>query len=61
MVIQSPSLITISPTVNCLFSTDIFNSLHPTIQHFPHPLATRAAWEVIPPLAVKIASAACIP
>ena len=61
MVIQSPSLTTVSPTVNCLVLTDMFNSLHPTIQHFPHPLATRAACEVIPPRAVKIASAACIP
>ena len=33
----------------------------PTIQHFPHPLATSAACDVMPPLAVKIAFAACIP
>ena len=36
-------------------------SPQPTIQHLPHPRATSAAWDVIPPLAVRIASAACIP
>ena len=41
--------------------TSICSSLHPTIQHLPHPRATRAAWDVIPPFAVKIASAACMP
>ena len=35
--------------------------LHRTIQHFPHPRATRAACDVIPPRAVSIPSAARIP
>ena len=61
IVIQSPSLIITSPTDSCLSFTEIFISLQPTIQHLPQPLATNAACEVIPPLAVNIASAACIP
>ncbi len=39
----------------------IFSAAQPTIQHLPQPLATKAAWDVIPPLAVRIASATCIP
>ena len=36
-------------------------SLEPETQGFPIPLATTAAWLVIPPLAVRIPFAACIP
>ena len=36
-------------------------SLEPETQGLPIPLATTAAWLVIPPLAVKIPLAACIP
>lgn len=36
-------------------------SAHPEMQHFPHPRATTAAWDVMPPLAVRIPAAACIP
>jgi hypothetical protein len=34
---------------------------HPETQHFPHPRATTAAWEVMPPLSVRIPAAACMP
>ena len=34
---------------------------HPTTQHLPHPLATNAACEVIPPRVVSIASEANMP
>ena len=36
-------------------------SLDPETQGLPIPLATTAAWLVIPPLAVNIPLAACIP
>ncbi len=36
-------------------------SLEPDTHGLPIPLATTAAWLVIPPLAVKIPFAACIP
>lgn len=36
-------------------------SEHPETQHFPQPRATTAAWDVIPPLAVNIPAAACMP
>ncbi len=36
-------------------------SPQPTIQHLPHPLATSAACDVIPPLVVSIACDLCIP
>src|SRR5579872_6994457 len=37
------------------------NASQPTMQHFPHPRATTAAWLVLPPVAVKIPCAAFIP
>lgn len=39
----------------------IFKAPAPQTQHLPIPLATTAAWEVIPPLAVKIPLAMFIP
>lgn len=36
-------------------------SEQPETQHFPQPRATTAAWEVMPPLAVSIPTAACMP
>ena len=38
-----------------------FISPHPAIQHFPMPLATTAAWDVMPPLDVRMPCAACMP
>ena len=49
------------PTVNCFFIESTFISPAPTTQHIPHPLATKAACDVIPPLDVKIATEALIP
>ena len=60
-VISSPSLIVTFPTVNFFLIESTFISPAPTTQHIPQPLATRAAWEVIPPLEVKIATEALIP
>ena len=49
MVSQSPSLTTISPTLNSLFSSSISTSCAPTTAGLPIPLATTAAWDVFPP------------
>ena len=44
------------------FSASFTRTLeHPETQHFPQPRATTAAWEVMPPLAVRIPTAACMP
>lgn len=42
-------------TVSFISLTDMAE--HPHTQGFPHPLATTAAWLVMPPLAVKIPDA----
>src|SRR5699024_7038859 len=47
--------------VTFLSLTLISTSEHPVTQHLPIPLATTAAWEVIPPCVVTIASLATIP
>ena len=60
-VILSPSRIVVPPTVNSLWAESTFISPAPTMQHIPHPLATNAAWEVIPPLEVRIAIEALMP
>ena len=60
-VIYSPSLIIRSPTENCPCFSFTVISPHPATQLLPIPLATTAAWDVIPPLAVKIPFAAFIP
>ena len=39
----------------------MWTAVQPATQHLPMPLATTAAWEVIPPRAVRIPWAACIP
>jgi len=49
-VIQSPSLRVLPATFMYLPATLISRVEHPTMQHLPQPLATSAAWEVIPPL-----------
>ena len=52
---------TISPT-SIVFATSLtFISPQPATQHLPIPLATTAACEVIPPLAVSIPCALTIP
>ncbi len=61
MVIQSPSRTTVPLTGHLRSASEILISLHPTTQGFPIPRATTAACEVIPPRAVRIPSAACIP
>ncbi len=61
MVTQSPSFKTVSPMATSFPDTLIWRSLQPTMQHLPQPRATSAAWDVMPPLAVRIASAACMP
>ena len=59
----SPSLMTIlEPLIFAVFvAASTLRPEAPTIQHLPHPRATRAACEVIPPRAVRIPSAARIP
>ncbi len=59
--IQSPSSITTSPITILLAASSNSIELHPLIQHLPIPLATTAAWEVIPPWIVRIPSARFIP
>uniref|UniRef100_A0A7C8Z495 Uncharacterized protein n=1 Tax=Opuntia streptacantha TaxID=393608 RepID=A0A7C8Z495_OPUST len=58
---QSPSFITISPTLRTFSVLLTRISEHPATQHLPQPRATTAAWDVMPPFSVKIPAAACIP
>ena len=44
-----------------LAARSIFRSPAPTMQHLPQPRATRAAWLVMPPRAVRMPSAARMP
>ena len=60
-VIQSPSLSVVPFTDRVLSCIAMCSSLHPTTQHLPQPLATKAACEIIPPRAVRMASDANIP
>lgn len=62
IVMKSPSLNTLSFIFNIFFSSSIsYISEQPQTHVFPIPLATTAACDVIPPLAVKIPLAASIP
>ena len=47
--------------INSFLIESTFISPAPTTQHIPHPLATKAACEVIPPREVRIATDALIP
>ena len=58
---MSPSLKTRSPTLTILASSSTTISVAPATQHLPMERATTAAWEVIPPRAVRIASELTIP
>mmetsp|Transcript_5173 Transcript_5173/g.18550 ORF Transcript_5173/g.18550 Transcript_5173/m.18550 type:complete len:329 (-) Transcript_5173:1346-2332(-) len=58
---QSPSWSLTPPNDSHRFSSSTTSSLHPDTHVFPHPRATTAACEVIPPRAVRIPSAAFIP
>ncbi len=60
-LIQSPSLNVTLPKETVFVSKLIFIASHPTMQHLPHPRATRAACEVIPPRVVRIPAAARMP
>jgi hypothetical protein len=48
------------PTLNSPFSS-ISIAPAPATQHLPHPRATTAAWLVMPPVAVRMPAAACMP
>ena len=39
----------------------MFRTSQPTTQHLPQPRATTAAWLVLPPVAVRMPCAACMP
>ncbi len=58
---QSPSLKTLPPRLNVLFSSSMTISWQPETQHSPMPRATTAAWEVMPPRTVRMPSAAFMP
>jgi hypothetical protein len=60
-VIVSPSLNVFPFIIIVLFSSFIVMSEHHDTQHFHIPLATTAAWDVIPHLAVSIPWDATIP
>ena len=58
----SPSLISKPLCALIIFlASSTLSSEQPATQHLPIPLATTAAWDVIPPLAVKMPSARTIP
>ena len=57
----SPSLRVFPFMVSVFFSSLMSASLQPATQHLPMPLATTAAWDVMPPLVVKMPCAAFIP
>ena len=61
MEITSPSRYSLPFTTILLSDSYTAIALHPATQHLPIPRATTAAWDVIPPLAVRIPSAATIP
>ncbi len=61
MLIQSPSSITYSFTVNRFLLVSIRISSQPATQGFPHPLATTAAWLVPPPCCVRKPSDTTMP
>ena len=59
--IASPSVYSLPARVNFLLASSMLISPQPDTQHLPIPLATTAAWLVIPPLTVSIPCAAFIP
>mmetsp|Transcript_14086 Transcript_14086/g.33213 ORF Transcript_14086/g.33213 Transcript_14086/m.33213 type:complete len:403 (+) Transcript_14086:829-2037(+) len=61
MEIQSPSRNTLPPSVICLASSSTNMSVQPHTQGLPHPRATTAACDVIPPRCVRMPLAACMP
>jgi hypothetical protein len=61
IVIKSPFFSVISLTDIFSFLALIFKTLQPATQAFPMPLATTAAWLVIPPLLVRTPWASTIP
>ena len=58
---MSPSVNTLSPLPIVLFSTSIVKPSAPTTHGLPIPLATTAAWLVMPPFVVRIPTDECIP
>mmetsp|Transcript_9127 Transcript_9127/g.34381 ORF Transcript_9127/g.34381 Transcript_9127/m.34381 type:complete len:301 (-) Transcript_9127:1355-2257(-) len=60
MLMTSPSL-KVAPDLSLALVALISRSAAPTTHGLPHPRATTAAWEVIPPRAVSMPLAACIP
>ncbi len=61
MVIKSPARTSTPPIRQYPELSLMTNSRQPTTQLLPIPRATTAAWLVIPPRAVRIPCAACIP
>ena len=59
MVTQSPSL-NFRPLMVAVLPT-MTTSLQPATQGVPMPRATTAAWEVMPPVAVRMPWATCMP
>ena len=61
MEMMSPSINTFSPLPIVLFSISIVKPSAPTTHGFPIPLATTAAWLVMPPFVVRMPTDECIP
>ena len=61
MLIQSPSWKTTSPMVAVLASSSTRSAPQPATQQVPMPRATTAAWEVMPPRAVRMPCACAMP
>ena len=59
--IKSPSFTSTSAKTKVLFLSLSFMASQPDTQHFPMPLATTAACDVIPPCTVSIPCATAIP
>lgn len=59
--IQSPSHSTTLPTLAHFFSSNTSSASQPHTHGLPQPRATTAAWLVMPPRAVRMPSAACMP
>mmetsp|Transcript_16591 Transcript_16591/g.40525 ORF Transcript_16591/g.40525 Transcript_16591/m.40525 type:complete len:446 (+) Transcript_16591:553-1890(+) len=59
--IQSPVVYVFPPSSIVLALSLTASSWHPDTHVFPHPRATTAACDVIPPRCVRIPSAACMP
>mmetsp|Transcript_4710 Transcript_4710/g.10814 ORF Transcript_4710/g.10814 Transcript_4710/m.10814 type:complete len:384 (+) Transcript_4710:524-1675(+) len=59
--IQSPVENFLPSIVSVLDVSSMCSSAHPHTQGLPHPLATTAAWLVMPPLHVRMPSDACMP